>query len=415
MGFTIIKYEEGYIFIPATGQIVAKPYEFWTLAHQKAYGALAAFWGISWCLEAVSHNEELCFWLYLLHAGPTPVPWFKSIYFRCWVIASIVASVIILTALGVTHDDPLKMEAWSQFAGSFIGLLNTLGFLPVLYVFPNFIRDVKNEGGDMAAVVRLAKFYDLNVIRIIFRFFFVVPVLILSLDGIKPHTHPINESLISTDLLAVLSGIACIVQSAITLMIFFPRNVETETKRWLESRSNSQSQSRVPRLFSRGEPDESAYEREGHGRLGSHDGERNTKFLLTDSPVDKSKALPILPSSAAPPYTAYSPPQAQRWYDSETPGVSSATAQTAPHVGNQLGLSTAYDGPISSYPPVSFNNTKKLGNGRRQLIVRSTELTEANMKMYQETVPKVNPLALYFRSPLDFDDDPRAGHTFGRI
>lgn len=73
----------------------------------------------------------------------------------------------------------------------------------------------KDEGVDTATIVRLTKFSELNVsvppimfqlylvvtkgqtIRVVFRFLFTVPLLILGVDGVRPHVH-INESMLWT-------------------------------------------------------------------------------------------------------------------------------------------------------------------------------------------------------------------------
>jgi hypothetical protein len=102
-----------------------------------------------------------------------------------------------------------------------------LWFTPILWAFPAFLNSLKSEGVDTATIVRLTKFHELNVIRVIFRFFFVVPLAILGVDGVRAHTH-INESMLWTDLLVMISGVGCCISSALTLVIFFPRSVEGE-------------------------------------------------------------------------------------------------------------------------------------------------------------------------------------------
>lgn len=402
IGFTVIKYSEGYAVIQ--GQIMAKPYELWTSQHQKAYRVFNFLWGVSWCLEAVSHTEELCFWLYLLHAGPRPVPWFKSVYFWLWISVTTCATIVILAVVGVTGDDPLKNEAYMQFTGSLVGLLITIGFLPVLYVFPSFIQAVRNEGGDMAAVVRLATFNDLNIIRTVFRFLFLVPILMLSIDGMKPHTHGLNETAISLDFLPVLSGVSCIIQSALTLMIFFPRNVESETERWLKSRPRSRA--RTPRLFSQPRTEtESVYDRE-------RERERR-KYLLTDSPVDKKKELPTIPPGDAPPYSLhYDQSLSHRASPPVTYNVPLGMSypMTVVTPDSKKGYAHLHDPPPAVVaPPPLITPVQRPDSFPEASSPRPTELSEANMRVFSQSAPKINPLAMYFRSPLDFDDEPRGG------
>ncbi|RDB24880.1 hypothetical protein Hypma_007389 [Hypsizygus marmoreus] len=44
---------------------------------------------------------------------------------------------------------------------------------------------VKLEGAEPDVVIRLTTFYQLNCIRVVFRFLFCVPLLIMALDGIR--------------------------------------------------------------------------------------------------------------------------------------------------------------------------------------------------------------------------------------
>ena len=47
----------------------------------------------------------------------------------------------------------------------------------------------------MEALIRLTKYYELNVVRILFRFMSTIPLLILSLDALVGENHSINASL----------------------------------------------------------------------------------------------------------------------------------------------------------------------------------------------------------------------------
>jgi len=79
-------------------------------------------------------------------------------------------------------------------------------------------------------MLRLRGVHELNIIRVIFRLLFLVPILILSADGLRPHHH-VNENMFATDFLGIIAGLGCVVQSAITLIIFFPRDRSTEYHR----------------------------------------------------------------------------------------------------------------------------------------------------------------------------------------
>ena len=109
-----------------------------------------------------------------------------------------------------------QCDAYIFLVGASGSTVTTLVFLHVLWRFPKFIKHVKTEGADPAVVVRLATFYQLNVsvmnrfvtpyivankfpdeqqVRVVFRFLFTIPLLILALDGIIGTEHPINRNL----------------------------------------------------------------------------------------------------------------------------------------------------------------------------------------------------------------------------
>jgi hypothetical protein len=87
--------------------------------------------------------------------------------------------------------------------GASAGTFTTLTFLYVLARFPSFLLHVRSEGADPDVVVRLSTFYQLNVslfacivetrlgnlhqqcVRIIFRFFFTLPLIVLAVDGLR--------------------------------------------------------------------------------------------------------------------------------------------------------------------------------------------------------------------------------------
>jgi len=59
------------------------------------------------------------------------------------------------------------------------------------------------------------------------RFFFVVPLLIIAVDAVRD-THVMMNNSFSSDLLAMVAGVGCVISSMITVLIFFPRSHEQE-------------------------------------------------------------------------------------------------------------------------------------------------------------------------------------------
>ncbi|KAJ4471531.1 hypothetical protein J3R30DRAFT_3526248 [Lentinula aciculospora] len=223
---TVLSYQQGFL-MTADGQVLALPFSSWTHTARKRLLPLFFVLASAWALELVTHLEELTFWLFLLHQGPHKRDWFKSWEFRVWYLGSVVAILGMPLTVIITRANLDLCFAWIFLAGSAAGLATTLCFIYVLVRFPGFIRRVKLEGAEPEVLVRLTIFYQLNITRIIFRFMFHFPLLILALDAVQgPHdilAHPA-----ASDLLVMLGGIGCFVSSAITLFIFFPRSITRE-------------------------------------------------------------------------------------------------------------------------------------------------------------------------------------------
>ncbi|KAI0301765.1 hypothetical protein B0F90DRAFT_295561 [Multifurca ochricompacta] len=225
-GFCIIKYTEGYITLPGFG-VIARPYQLWTPAHRAAILPLYLCLACAWGLEMVTHLEELCFWLFVVNAGSAQTDWFRSLYFKTWIVGSGIAILYMPLVTVLTRSDLVKCEAYMFLAGSLGSLSLTLWFIPVLHLFQPFLGNLRREGVDMNTIIRLTKFHELNTIRILFRLLFAVPLCILAIDGIRPHQH-VNDSLFATEFLSMLGGFGVVISSGMTLVIFFPRSIEKE-------------------------------------------------------------------------------------------------------------------------------------------------------------------------------------------
>lgn len=226
IGNAAIKYQEGFIYLPGHG-IIPKPYQLWTKAHLHTIFPLLMVISFTWALEMITHLEELCFWLFLTDTKTVQQNWFSSKFFYIWVVGSVCAVTYMPVITVVSRDDPLKCEAWTFLAGSVGSLTLTVLFLPVLFAFPGFLRNLESQGVDQATVVRLTGFQELNRVRVVFRFMFTIPFIILGSDGVRGHHH-VNESMFWTDFLAIVGAFGLSISSALTLVIFFPRSAVTE-------------------------------------------------------------------------------------------------------------------------------------------------------------------------------------------
>ncbi|KAG8814928.1 hypothetical protein FRC19_001388 [Serendipita sp. 401] len=187
-----IKYKEGYIdlsflkpgtlipggfdlIVPPNGLgVLPKPFALWPQNYKDLVLPAHICFSIAWSLEIVSHLEELTFWLFLLHQGPSQRDWFTSAEFRIWLGGSVLAVIGLPTITVLLRANPYKAESWTFFAGGVGSLLITLWFLVVLFKFPKFLKRVRNEGAEADVVVRLTTFDELNV-----RLFFLFSISIL--------------------------------------------------------------------------------------------------------------------------------------------------------------------------------------------------------------------------------------------
>ncbi|KZT05431.1 uncharacterized protein LAESUDRAFT_230296 [Laetiporus sulphureus 93-53] len=313
VGFCALKYKQGYVDVAFYG-IIPTPYELWPEKDQRWIFPLYMLFSFAWGLEMVTHLEELCFWLFLVNASSVQQDWFRSAYFKIWAGGSIVAVIYMPIITIVARHDPLKSEAYSFIAGSIGSLLLTVLFMPVLYMFPKFLRGLKTQRVDVNTIVRLTTFNELNRIRVFFRFLFCAPLLILGIDALTTHER-VNHNEFGTEFLAFVAGIGCMVSSGITLVIFFPRSIHNEVYARNASRDKSQQlhtiqtfdQSERSSYFTPTSPghDKSAPPHTFHVASGKYTSARNAT-LVSDSDPAFIKASALDPEAdVGPPETTF--------------------------------------------------------------------------------------------------------------
>jgi hypothetical protein len=112
---------------------------------------------------SITHLEELCFWLFLIHTGPRPRSWFSSWEYTLFKYGAFIAVLAFPTAAIIVRKDVLAGDAVLFALGTATALGTTVAFLPVLARFPVFLRTVKAGGAGAEAVTRLRRFWRLNV------------------------------------------------------------------------------------------------------------------------------------------------------------------------------------------------------------------------------------------------------------
>ncbi|KAJ3478746.1 hypothetical protein NLI96_g9553 [Meripilus lineatus] len=165
--------------------IIPRPIDLYSPQARAWVLPLDFVFSIAWSFELVTHLEELAFWLYLYtktHKRKSGFP-AGNIDFGTW--------------YGGYHwNAPDGFDHKKRHRDSLIG--------------------------------RLIGLRRIQLFRVVFRFLFTLPLLILALDGIVEGSHPVNRSLFWTDFLVMIAGIGCFVSTTITLLIFFPRSIIKE-------------------------------------------------------------------------------------------------------------------------------------------------------------------------------------------
>ncbi|KAF9562954.1 hypothetical protein CPC08DRAFT_816822 [Agrocybe pediades] len=389
IGNMVIKYHEGFLAHPVLG-IIPKPYQLWEPIAQSTIFPLMLLFSIGWSLEMVTHLEELCFWLFLVNSGSGQQNWFHSLYFKTWVVGSAAAVIYMPLVTIFTRGDHLKSEAYTFLAGSLGSLSLTLWFIPILWTFPSFLNNLRMEGVDVATIVRLTKFSELNTIRIVFRLLFTIPLLILGVDGVRPHKH-VNESMLWTDFLTTIAGFGCVISSAITLVIFFPRSIEGEiaardaarerklTKSYARSASNVDVESTHRQM--------SGYNNNNHAP--SHSNTTGNTYLLTSSPIKQTYSLDGHDDVGSVVYPDINLTR-NVWDNDEERDVAAAL------------------------PPIKPVRKKVISPGRDS-DSGSASLTESNLSIHNTRISNVNPMIANFRSPIDIHSgEPVSRLTFSR-
>jgi len=323
----------------------------------------------------VTHLEELCFWLFLVNSGSTQQNWFQSLYFKTWIVGSVIAVTYMPLVTIFTRSDPLKSEAFTFLAGSLGSLSLTLWFTPILWTFPSFLKNLKAEGVDLGTIVRLTKFSELNMIRVVFRFLFTFPLLILGVDGVRPHNH-INESMLWTDFLTMIAAFGVCISSGITLVIFFPRSIEGE----IAARDAAKERRR---LRSFGQSTSMADMESTHRQMSGYHNQPPTStggtYLLTSSPVKQAFSFDGHGDEGMAGLT-YHPDMHPKWDEEEGRDIPAAL------------------------PPIKPVRKKTQARDIEMNTVES--LTESNLSVHNMRLSNVNPMIQNFRSPIDLYEAP---------
>jgi hypothetical protein len=203
---------------------------------------------------------------------------------------------------------------------------------------------------------------------------FTVPLLILGVDGVRPHNH-INESMLWTDFLATIAGFGCSISSGITLVIFFPRSIENEiaARDAAKEKKRGLSFGRSTGLHT----DIDSLHRHTSNHHGQPISTSGGTYLLTSSPIKQTFDNPS--------------------YEQQE---NSRTVPYRHEELNRTNLSWHEERDVAAELPAIKPNRKK-GDLDIEMSSGVSSLTEANLSVHNFRTLNVNPMISNFTSPID--------------
>ncbi|WVW78300.1 hypothetical protein I302_100254 [Kwoniella bestiolae CBS 10118] len=227
-----VKYTEYYAVVPISAhesEIMPVPYQLWEQRKQDyvrfSYQLLCVGWGIILAI----HSEETLYWAYLINAirKRDNRNWFRSIWFKLWVLISITVITLIPAIGNLETKNLIKMEANIFMTGSVLATLLFFMSLWLWLVFPGFVNESRRQGANADVMARLEYFKEMNGVRTLFRFLYVFCIMTLSVDGHTKHKH-VNTTPFWLDLFFVCGLFFVFTSNGLSLMILLPRNTHLE-------------------------------------------------------------------------------------------------------------------------------------------------------------------------------------------
>lgn len=240
-----IKYQVGYLPVEMGGFPV--PYTSWSPNYTKLIYTSYYLKALGWSGEGIVHLEELAFWIFLIHLKDSSRPWFRSVFFRVFLLLSLISSGVLVFIVSATKPNVLLTQAIMMTFATGFNTTTTCAFFWVFSKFPSWLEDLKKRGAPAELIIKLHGFGSLNQIRMIARLIFTVPLFALSADGLR--VQPVlNRHVWVIDLIVMTSTVAFAAQGVITLLIFLPRNLSKECGFDQDERLNQDKSSQQPLL-----------------------------------------------------------------------------------------------------------------------------------------------------------------------
>ncbi|WWC71602.1 uncharacterized protein I206_105560 [Kwoniella pini CBS 10737] len=227
-----VLYAEYYIYLPQTEQTIIAPWQLWSELHQKLYRISLYFMTAGWGFLQAIHLEEFLYWGYLIKSIKTPggpkSTWLKSGFFKIWICLFLSSFALLIGSVHIETENLDMMRAYLFVVGSSMSVLLALASGILCFIFPSFLRTVKNQGASFEVLERLHFFSEMNQIRTICRIAYSVSILILSADGFT-ESKTINKSAFWHDILYLIGQLALFAATCLSIVVLLPRNMTSES------------------------------------------------------------------------------------------------------------------------------------------------------------------------------------------
>ncbi|WWC63253.1 uncharacterized protein I303_105853 [Kwoniella dejecticola CBS 10117] len=227
-----VLYAEYYIYLPQTQQTIVAPWQLWTELHQKLYRISLYFMTAGWGFLQAIHLEEFLYWGYLIKSIKTPggprSTWLKSGFFKVWIYLFFSSFALLIGSVHIETDNLDMMRAYLFVVGSSMSTLLALASGILCFIFPSFLRTVKQQGASFEVLERLHFFSEMNQIRTFCRVAYSAAILVLSVDGLTK-SKTINKSPFWHDVLYLIGQLALFAATCLSIVVLLPRNMTSES------------------------------------------------------------------------------------------------------------------------------------------------------------------------------------------
>ncbi|ORY98567.1 hypothetical protein BCR43DRAFT_487753 [Syncephalastrum racemosum] len=233
---TWIKYSEGFLEIPTTGQIITKPFAYWKPEHQRFIQPIDYIECVTFAMQTGVFFLLQCFWNYLSNTV-VKKSFMGSWEFKFYIIWALGSAAMFPVLQWRYSNDELLSEVVPQLAYSIEVLITAALGIRSHFRFSRLIRaaeqaivkkptsgstDVSQGQGRISIVVRLRYFRSMNTMLVIVLGIYGTSLLILCADGLTT-SMAINSKKISLDILIATANMSVVFLWLLFISIFHPR------------------------------------------------------------------------------------------------------------------------------------------------------------------------------------------------